>query len=567
MRTLQFVRGRSVRPLMLVTILVALIAAACSGGGASGPQSLTLNIKADPPTLDPAIGVTTDSLSVERQLFSGLMGYDADLSLVASVAREVSSRDNGGLSDDGTRVRIEIRTDARWSDGRAVTAGAFVYAFKRVLNPDTASDWAPFFYPVVGAQAYNTALSGERPASAAELAALREAVAISAPDDATLEIHLAGPSHTFLDVLALPAAFPLREDVVVAHGADWTRPGNLVGNGPFTLEAWATDDRIVLAGVVDWWGGRVRLDTLVFRMIPDDNAAYAAYLAGELDIVDVPAPFIATVLEDSDREGQVVRTTDLSTLALMVNVRIQPLADVQVRRALSSALDRETFVSVVQGGIGEAAAGWLPPTLPGSVVSAEAAARFDEAAGRALLADAGYADPADFPTLRLSYANVGPNQVRAEFVQEQFRRHLDIEVELAPMDPRAFGQSMFSGEFELALFSWTADFPDAENWLAELFRSDGSFNLGGYSSADFDAAVTAAMQEDDPERRLAHWAQAHALLMQDAPILTLAHTERVRLVQSGISGLITTPIDGQAAGDHFLAQTHWESGKLVAAAR
>ena len=332
-------------------------------------------------------------------------------------------------------------------------------------------------------------------------------------------------------MLALPAAFPIREDVVATHGADWPRPGNLVGNGPFILEAWSADDRIVLAGVDGWWGSSVRMDTLVFRMIPDDNAAYAAYLAGELDIVDVPAPLIATVLEDSGRDGEVVRTTDLSTLALMVNVRVAPLADVQVRRALSAALDRETFVATVQGGIGKAAAGWLPPTL------------------------------------RLSYANVGPNQVRAEFAQEQFRRHLNIAVELAPMDPRAFGQSMFSGEFELALFSWTADFPDAENWLAELFSSDGSFNLGDYSSADFDAAVSAAMQEDDPVRRLAHWAQAHAVLMQDAPILTLAHTERVRLVQSGISGLITTPIDGQAAGDHFLAQTHWEAGKLVAAAR
>ena len=531
-----------------------VIVAACSGGS-DVAQNLSVNLKADPPTLDPALGVTSESVSVQRQLFRGLLGFDQDLELVASVAEEVPSVENDGISEDGTVYTFEIRDDVRWSDGTAVTADDFVYAITRVLDPMLGSEYARFFFDIDGAAAYAMAMAGENPPDAAGLAALREAVAIRAVSDTTLEITLARPPTTFLYVMALPAAFPVPQDVVEEHGDDWAEAGTLVGNGPFMLEEWTHDTRLVLTAVEDWWGGDVRLDQIEFRMIPDDNAAYAAYQAGELDVVDVPAALLETVLADDDRDGEIVDVADLNTLAFIFNVRQSPFDNRLVRQAFSAALDRETFVDAVMGGVGEPARGWIPSGTPAALPDGEGVT-FNAENAAALLAEAGYPDGADFPSVEMIYANVGPNPLRAEYAQEQFRQHLGVEVTLMPLDPQAMGGAIFSGAFDLALFSWTVDYPDPENWLAELFLSEGAFNLSGYSSADFDEVATAALQELDPEQRLALWTEAHAIIVEDVPFLFFLHSERVRLVRSTVEDLVVTPIDAQVPGDNFFAGTY-----------
>ncbi len=554
------------RPLSvgLLALLATLVLAAC-GGGDTVDQRLTLNIRSDPPTLDPALGTTSEAVSVQRQLFVGLLRFDERLHLAPGVAAAVPSVADGSISPDGLRYTFTLRADARWSDGQPLTAGDFVYSIRRALDPALGSEYAHFFYDIAGAAAYNTALSGDSPASGATLATLREAIGVHAIDARTLEVSLANPRYTFLDVMALPIAFPVREDVITAYGDAWTDPGHLVGNGPFRLTEWTHDSQIILAGVDDWWGGEVRLDSLVFRMIPDDNAAYAAYLAGDLDVVDVPPSMLATLAGGGSGRASLLSQPDLSTLAYVFNTRTGLFADASVRRAFTQALDRETFVASVLGGVGVAAQGWLPPGSPGADLPDGVGAAFDPAAAQALLAQAGYPNGQGVPAVRLIYANVGPNALRAEFAQAQFRDHLGVKVDLVPLDPQAMGPAVFGGDFDLALFGWTADYPDPDNWLPELFRSDGAFNISGYRSPEFDALAVAAAAELDPVRRLDLWAQAHARMVTDAPFLFLTHSERVRLVRPGLADLVVTPIDGQAAGDGFLSRTYWEDAHYVAA--
>ena len=556
--------ARSAFILALLAALVAILAAACATDDA--PQRLTLNIKVDPASLDPAHAVGTEAVSVQRQLFRGLVRFDAALSIIPDVARDVPSHENGGLSDDGRIYTFAIRDGARWSDGRPVTANDFVFALRRVLDPGEASEQAAAFHAIAGAAAYNTALvddHGEpRSRSQAQLDALRDAVAITALDAARLQITLTQANPAFLQVLTLTAAFPVRADVIDAHGPAWTRPGALVGNGPFTLSAWERDVRIVLSAVDDWWGGDVGGDRLEFRMTPDDNAAYAAYLAGELDVVEVPAALVPDVLANEALAGQLTRTTDLTTVTFVFNTRRAPFNDPDVRRAFAAALDRTTFVNAINGGIGQAARGWLPPGLPGAELPTNPVT-FDPDLARTLLAATGYDGPA-FPSVELAFVNVGASPLQAEFAQEQFRRHLGVDVALTGLDPSAYGPKLFSGDFDIGLFFRTADFPHPENWLPDLFTSDGPFNFGGWSNAAFDAAVAAARTANDPGARLSAWRDAHAILMADGPLAVLLHRERVRLVSPTVKNLILTPIDGQAAGDNFLFQTT-RTDKLVAA--
>lgn len=542
--------------IMLLVSVLALLAAAC--GGSDDPQRLTLNIKVDPATLDPAHGIGTEAVSVQRQLFSGLLRFDEGLSLVPDVAEAVPTQANGGLSDDGRTYTFRIRDDARWSDGTDVTAADFVFALGRILDPTVASPHAAAFYAIEGAAGYNGALvddDGEpQTLPDGDLAALRDAVAIDAPDRLTLRISLAQPSPAFLQALTLPAAFPVRADLITEHGDAWTQPGNLVGNGPFALSAWDRDVSIVLAAVDDWWGGDVALDEVEFRMTPDDNAAYAAYLAGELDVVEVPSTLVPSVMDDDALRDQLTRTTDLTTVTFVFNTRRAPFNDASVRRAFASALDRETFVTAINSGVGQPASSWLPPGLPGASLPSDAAVTFDPDAARAALQAAGI-DPAELDAIELAFANVGASPLQAEFAQAQFRQHLGVEVDLVGLDPSAYGPKLFGGDFDIGLFFWTADFPDPENWLPDLFHSEGPFNFGGWSNADFDAAVAQARDATDDRARLAAWADAHAILIEQGPLAVLLHRERVRLVSPAVSQLILTPLDGQAAGDNFLFQT------------
>ena len=558
------------RPVSLLTLLIgviALIAAAC-GGGNDTPQSLTLNIKVDPASLDPARSVGTESISVQRQLFRGLVRFNEDLAIIPDVAESIPSLENGGVSDDGRVYIFQIRDGAEWSDGRPVTAEDFAFALRRVLDPTVASELAAAFYGIDGAAAYNTALTGEdgEPVSLddAALDSLRDAVAVTALDSYRLQITLAQANPAFLQVLTLPAAFPVRADVIAEHGDAWALPGRLIGNGPFVLQSWDRDVSIVLAAVSNWWGGDVALDTVEFRMTPDDNAAYAAYLAGELDVVEVPTALLPSVLVDPALRDQLTRTADMTTVTFVFNTRKAPFDNPDVRRAFAAALDRDTFINAINGGVGQAAGGWLPPNLPGASLPTEGGVVFDEDLAQALLAGAGYAGGEGFPGVQLAFANVGASPLQAEFAQEQFRRHLGVEIDLLGLDPSAYGPKLFTGDFDIGLFFWTADFPDPENWLPDLFTSDGPFNFGGWSSDAFDAAVAAARSTSDADARMAAWADAHRILVADGPLAVLLHRERVRLVNPALENLILTPLDGQAAGDNFLFATS-RSDKLVAA--
>ena len=547
-------------------ILAAVFSSACSDDGKTKPsaeelapvQELRLNLGNEPETIDPNLAMDGVSIGVIRQLYSGLLSFDQDLSLVPALASEVPSHTNGGISDDGLTYTFKLREDAKWSDGQPITAADIEYSVKRLLDPQTGSPYAPMYFDIQGAAEYTMAMGNPadpQPVDEATLSQLRDAVGVEAVDDYTLKVTLVQPRYTFVYVAAIWPMYPLRQDIVEGLGDSWTEPGKLVSSGPFVLSEWAHNDYMTLTPNPYWYGEQPKLQKLVLKMIGDPNAAYAAYLNDELDVVMVPPPNIGAAEGDSELSQQLVRSVDMGTFAYEFNVNVPPFDDPKVRQAFAMAMDREAFVDKVQFGVGEVAYSLIPPGTAGYDPDLGEEMAYDPEGAKQLLEEAGYSADA-MPSVTIEFPDVGANRLRAEFAQGQFEENLGVKVELQPLEPRAFSATIMQGQFMIVPIGFGADYPDPDSLLPQNFGSTGGSNLSGYSNAEFDTLVQQALAEPDPQQRLALWSQAQQVLINDAAAIFVSYRERVRLVKPYVKSLILTGMDAGLDGELFLTQTY-----------
>ena len=473
-------------------------------------QELRANLQAEPSSLDPQLASLAHDISVIRQLLQGLLGFKPDLSLEPIVAAEVPSLGNGGISPDGLTYTFKIREDVTWSDGKPVTAGDFVYSIKRLLDPKLGSRNAGLYLGIKGAMAYLTAEN----ADAQTLERLRDGVAVVAPDLRTLSITLTAPDATFLHKMALPPAYPARQDIVEQAGQSWTEAGNYIGNGPFILAEWVHQDHITLEANPNYWGAKPKLSKISFRMIADVNAELAAYLNDELDLSQVPPGTEKATLADSTLGNEVIRFSPLSTLALFFNTVEPPFDNLTVRRAFTMSLDREAWVDKVKNGVGQPATSWLPPGMPGHDPQLGSEHKFDAKKAKELLAGL------DVPgSVTLTHFAAGDQPLMAQFIQAQIKENLGIDVELEPLDPPSWFQKVVGArQFQMTIVAFPADYPDPEAIMAPLFMTGGQQNIMGYSNTEFDAAAGQAVVELDPQKRLDLWKQAHEFVVADVPL-------------------------------------------------
>lgn len=534
------------RPLALAMALAAVTAGLACGGGSDGSvtnelspnQELRVRIAGDPSTLDPQLAAFAEEISIVKQLYRGLFTYDQNLNVLPAVAAEVPTIENGGIAADGLTYTINLRPDATWSDGVPVTANDFVYAFQRLFDP------------AAGAQGYYfdfyTSISG-----AAEFAydegGSADGVGVTAIDDDTLQITLAEPKPTLPELLALWPAVPLRQDVIEAHPDDWTAPSNFVGDGPFVLAGYAEGDQITLEANASYWGGdEPTLQTLVYKIIPDDSAALVAYQNDEIDMTSIPAPDASRFEGDAEQ----VRFPQLETYAIQYNTQEAPFDDPTVRQAISRAIDRDAYVSVVRGGVGTPTTSWLPANMPGGDPSAGQGLGYDPEAARTLLTDAGFPDGDGFPTFTMTIVDDETNRTTAEFLQEQLRVNLGIDMQIETLDESAFYDRYQVGDFQVTWSSWFADYADPDNWLPQQFGTEGGFNVLGYSNPQVDELFAQAATEQDREERLALYDRAHKLILKDQAVTPVFHPDTNYLVKANVAGLATTALDA-APGDWF----------------
>lgn len=560
--------------LAMLGVLVLAAVAACGGDDDSGglgdaDGTLRIAISGEPESIDPAVAAFAESAAIAKNTFATLLRFDpATSELHPYAATEVPTADNGGISEDGLTYTYHLNADAVWEDGTPLTADHFVYALQRLIDPRVGSYYGSTFYSASIAGGLD--LAGAVDADEPTLDALRDAVGVKAVDDRTLEVTLAQPSPTFNLLMSLWPGAALRQDIVEAHGdianATWTEAGNLVASGPFRLAGWTHGTSLVLERNPNFWLDEMTANVagIEFSIIEDQNTAYAAYQAGDIDMAPVPLASLKSVAEREGDSGELRRVPEVSTFALVFNMAQPPFDSIDARRAFCRSIDRATAVSEIRQGNGNPTTAWLPPSLvPFFDDSRGAGLVFDVERAKAdlnLAVSVTSAAPAGtaFEDVSLSYADTGANGTLAEFFQGQWQENLGIGVGLEGLDPPSFGETYFTGQFDIGYLGFTQDYHHPENWLL-LWTSTGALNAGGYSSPEFDAAVDSALAEEDLDDAIGYWQRAEEILVdEDVALCPVFNGEFAWLVDSGVSGLVMTGADG-VPGDFFYWQISVDS--------
>lgn len=553
----------------LLAIAGLLALAACNGGdggGVSGDlatdQTLRVWLDGEPDYIDPSIADFATAVAVSKNVFATLLRFDPTTGEVLPyAASEVPSLENGGISEDGLTYTFKLREDAVWEDGQPIQAQDFVYSIQRLLDPRLGSYYGTTYYTEIIEGGADLAFAED--ADEATIQQLRDAVKVRALDDRTLEVTITRPSTTFNLLMALWPTAALRQDVIGEHGdianSAWTEAGNLVASGPFRLAEWNHGSSIVLESNPNFWDEEMTpvLDRIVFQIIEDQNTAFSAYLAGDLDAVPVPVADLRRVAADDEFSDELQRVPLAVTFGFEFNQTRPPFDEMEARRAFCQSVDRATLVNEVQQGLGVPTTSWLPEGLaPFFVEERGQDLAFDPESALQLVLDPA-SGRAAYPAVSFSFANVDPNGTRAEFLQGQWKEYLGIDVTLDPLDPPAFGEAFGSGSFDLALIGFGQDYHHPENWLL-LWKSDGGLNAGGYSNPEFDSAVDEAMNESDPDEAAKLWQEAEGILLdEDAAVCPLFSHENAWLVKPYVRDFIMTAADGQP-GDFF----YWKTAVL-----
>ncbi len=375
--------------------------------------------------------------------------------------------------------------------------------------------------------------------TAGQLITTPSALGMRATDDHTLSVRLEGVAPYFLQQTSHTTLRAVPKEAVMAHGARWTRPENIVSNGPFTLQEHVVRDKWVLDKNEEWWNADdVRIDHVIAYSIDNQTTSVNLYRAGYTDFVvanDVPAVFIPMLSEKEDFHS----TPKLSTYFYRLNTTVPPLDDARVRRALSMAINRDDVVLVNRKG-DLPASHIVPPGLPG--YTGAPGPTFDPEEAQRLLAEAGFPGGEGFPSVSILYNTLESHKLVAAVIQEQWRQHLGIEIELENREWKTYLKTVHAMEYDIARAGWIGDYLDPNTFL-DLWVTNGGNNETGWSNTEYDALIDAAGREPNPEARLELLRQAELILADEMPFLPIYWYADVELRQPDVRGYHSNLMD------------------------
>ena len=474
---------------------------------------------AEPDSLDPAFAGTTMETNILGDLMVGLTTLDAAARPVPGMA------DHWETSADGLTWTFHL-SKARWSDGTQVTAGDFLFAWRRLLDPKAASRGASSLWVIKNARAIT---AGALPTSS---------LGVAAPGPLTLKVTLEHPAPYLPELLTLPAALPLPPKPSF-------KPGAYVSNGPYLLKTWIPGDHVTLVKNQRFAdAAAVKIDTINYFPTTDTQAALRRFRARELDM-QTPLPTAEIPWLKANMPGALHIMPSLALGYIAMNLRDPALADIRVRRALNLVYDREAVVGKVIK-LGETPAyGYVPP----GIADYAGAPQLDFKAmpyparlalAKRLMQDAGYGP---FNKLTLNYATTGyPDSKRLAAVFQAMARQVYVDVRITVSDYALLLRAMRLGQYQLGYASWLADFDDASNFL-DLLRSGNAGNYAGYKNAKFDAAMAAAEREPDAHQRARLLQAAERIALADMPWLPIRFLSQTEAVGSRVGGYVQNARD------------------------
>ncbi len=494
---------------LMLCVAVVFTFAACggttTGGDTEEPFVVNACIASEPETIDPGLASSVDGATYSQHQFENLMKYQKNSEKVDESGNVFftdvvpGQADHYEVSEDGLVYTFYLRDDIKWSDGEPVKAGDFVYSWRRLVNPDTASDYGYFLDGIV----LNAAAiqAGEK---------APEELGIKAIDDKTLEITLESACPYFLEICAFASLMPLREDVVEGND-NWTDPANIVVNGAYKITEWVHDSYIKMVPNDQYYdAANLGPDEIIWHLSESQTAILSAYQTGEWDYVE---SFPTDMIKSLQESGDCFIDPYVGTYFLYINC--EKIQDWRVRAAMNLAIDRTNIVeNVTQGGqspaTGFVASGILDSTGSDfAYVSSELGAiyawlseKYPEAdltthEGRCELAktlyDEAVADGAWDPntTIVYSFNTDDSHKAIAEACGQDWKNVLGINITLENQEWATYTAGLGEHKFGVARLGWIADYNDPITYL-ELMVTGNSYNYGLYSDKNFDKTIKEA---------------------------------------------------------------------------
>ena len=506
-------------------------------------QTLIINIGSEPYTLDPSFNVTADTLIYLTHIFEGLVNKDKYGKIIPAAAK------SWNVSSDGLVYTFHLRDDAYWSDGNPVIAKDFVYSFRRLFDPQVKSKYAYQYSVIKNAKAIN---SGE-----IEIKYL----GVEAIDDYTLEIILELPLTYFLEILSYPTFYPLREDIITLYGTNWTSSAQtLVGNGPFKVTERVLDKSIIMERNEFYWDkDNVYPSRLEFVLTNNNYYSMRSVMEEKIYFSrNFPREEIASL----DKSGYIKNVPRVATYYYFINVTNEVLSDINIRKALSLAIDRNYIVENITK-TGERPAGALVPYgVSGffgdfrenggdyiDLTKENYANNVKEA--KRLMMLAGYMNGVGFPTLTFKTTH-GVHKYIFDAIQKMWKEHLGINVVLEELEWADLVTQRFDKNIEIASGGWNGDFDDPINFLS-IFLSYSANNNSVYSNNRYDDLIKSATLITDPSHRMLTMYKAEELLIRDMAIIPIYFYNEPLLVSPKLKG-----VQYDSMGKHSFSKAYLE---------
>lgn len=530
-----------------VVAVCGIVLAGCSTGGtsstgesssgsgtAAAEQIFNVVVQQEMPSADLSLATDTISFSALNNVYEGLYRLDAESKPEPAGAAELAE-----VSEDGLTYKLKLREDAKWSNGEPVTAADYVFGWQRTVNAETGSEYAYLFAPVTNAEAIT---AGEKDASE---------LGIKAVSDYELEITLTTPTPYFQYLLAFPSFFPQSQAVVEDNGDQYASTSdNAVYNGPFVLAGFdgpGTDTEWSYEKNDQYWDkDTVKLDTINVSVVKESSTSLNLFQDGQADDVILTGELAQQMANDEAFVSEPLART--SYIELNQREEDSPFRNEDLRKAISYAIDRDALVTSILGDGSLASTGLIPKGMTFNptdntdfVDEAESVIEYDQEKAKEHWEKAKEALGIDSLSFEILASDTDSTKKAIEYIQSAIQDTLDgVKVSLSPVPFSVRLDRSNSGDFDVVMGGWGADYADASSFT-DLFVTDNSYNRGRWTSEEYDAAVksSATTNAGNPDARWQDLLDAEKIIMDQQGVIPVYQNVEAHLRAPKVKGVVS----------------------------